>query len=644
MTVDLSIRKLFGSFNSASVAKRLVLGITNSMTASLFLAFLVLRLVLLLRCLTDVGALAPVTLLFGALQDLQVVFVFILLGKLFTFSLFRPLKKCPPNLLKFFRFSWSFVVWFFVIFASIVEFYFWSEFESRFNFIAVDYLVYTNEVIQNIVQSYPLVKILISTAVGATVLTLFVQPVINEWQRRFSYKKMYRYALVALLLLSFLPVLSPEIFSVRPSVKEVSSNGWKSLIDAFFNNELSYSRFYKTLPEDRVETLMRRPEFAGHIDTVVSSINKRERKLNVFLVVMESMSRKFMTFGGNTQKLTPYLDDLYEQGLSFSQVYATGTRTVRGLEAVDLAVPPTPGQSILRRPGFENLYSLGAILSDAGYMGRFVYGGYALFDNMGAFFEKNHMQVVDRTDLSTDEIHFENAWGVCDEDMFHIAVREADKIYESKKPFVQLIMTTSNHRPYTYPQNIDIPSGSSREGAVKYADYAVGQLIKEAQSKPWFKDTIFVFVADHNASVAGRTELPLRDFPIPFIIYGPSVVKKQRIDRLASQIDVAPTILDVLGLSYKNHFFGRSLLQNGEARAFVATYQSLGYYKNNILTVLEPKKRVLQFDLKGDEQVLKKQQDTSLVDEAISFYQYASSRFQKQLMKNTGDSQAAINR
>jgi phosphoglycerol transferase MdoB-like AlkP superfamily enzyme len=248
------------------------------------------------------------------------------------------------------------------------------------------------------------------------------------------------------------------------------------------------------------------------------------------------------------------------------------------------------------------------------------------------------MKIVDHTEVDKSQISFENAWGICDEDMFKVAIAEADKITAQNKPFFQLIMTTSNHRPYTYPQHIDIPSGSGRPGAVKYSDYAIGELFKAAQTKPWFKNTIFVFVADHNANVAGRVELPLRDFPIPFVIYGPDIVKTQVVDRLASQIDVAPTILDVLGFSYKNHFFGKSLLQPGVPRAFLATYQSLGYLKDNILTVLEPKKRVVQFDISGDNQTRRATLEPKLVDEAVTYYQYTSQLFQSQKMKNSGDS------
>jgi phosphoglycerol transferase MdoB-like AlkP superfamily enzyme len=611
----------------------------------LLISFTVLRVVLLLRCLSDLGSTAPLTLVIGFLQDLQVVALFALFGLAFQALTGRIRQRIPDKVAVGARTFFTFIAWFFILFFAVCEFNFWSEFESRFNFIAVDYLIYTTEVVQNILQSFPVATILSCLAFVSLAITFFIQPKINAWAKnKISSQSRVRLGLTFTLILaaSAVPVLSPETFAIKPAAKEVSSNGWKSLISAFFNNELSYTRFYKTLPEDQVEKLMQHPELAGHINQMVGSAFQRQQKLNVVLVVMESMSRKFLSTFGNPQNLTPNLDQLYKEGLSFSQVYATGTRTVRGLEAVDLSVPPTPGQSILRRPGFENLYSLGAYLDEAGYESQFLYGGYALFDNMGAFFAANHHRIIDRTDLKSTQIQFENAWGVCDEDMFRVAIEEADRITKTGRPFFQMIMTTSNHRPYTYPQHIDIPSGSGRDGAVKYSDYAVGELVKAAKTKPWFKNTVFIFVADHNASVAGRVELPLRDFPIPFIIYSPELIKPQIVDRLASQIDVAPTILDVLGLKYKNQFFGHSLMQPGPERAFVATYQSLGYLKNNILTVLEPKKRILQFDINGENQTVRAKIEPSLVDEAIAFYQFASARFQKQQMKNAGDNHVVV--
>ena len=170
----------------------------------------------------------------------------------------------------------------------------------------------------------------------------------------------------------------------------------------------------------------------------------------------------------------------------------------RGLEALALGTPPIPGQAIVRRPDNSHLATVGELLRRQGYETLFLYGGYGYFDNMNVFFSGNDYRVVDRTAFTKSSIAFSNIWGVADESLFDNALNELDKVHAARKPFLAQIMTTSNHRPYTYPQGrIDIPSPGGREGAVKYTDYAIGRFIDQAKTKPWFKETLFVIVADH---------------------------------------------------------------------------------------------------------------------------------------------------
>lgn len=180
-----------------------------------------------------------------------------------------------------------------------------------------------------------------------------------------------------------------------------------------------------------------------------------------------------------------------------------------------------PGQSVVRRPGNEHLVTLGGLLPQHGYAVSFIYGGYGLFDNMNDYFRGNGYDIVDRTDFDEKTIASANIWGVADESLFGNSIGVFDKAYAEGKPFFAHIMTTSNHRPFTYPDGrIDIPSPGQRDGGVKYTDYAIGKFIEDARSKPRFDDTLFVITADHCAAVAGETRLPVPDFCIPLIIYG----------------------------------------------------------------------------------------------------------------------------
>jgi len=199
-----------------------------------------------------------------------------------------------------------------------------------------------------------------------------------------------------------------------------------------------------------------------------------EKRLNVVLISVEALSADFMAAFGNREGLTPRLDALAREGLLFTRLYATGTRTARGLEALTLSYPPTPGYSIVKRPDNGGLFSLGEVFREKGYEPLYLYGGYAYFDNMGAFFSGNGYTVVDRTAIRSEDISYENIWGVADEDLFKMATAELDKRWTANRPFFAHIMTVSNHRPFAYPAGrIDIPIGT-REGAVKYTDFAIG--------------------------------------------------------------------------------------------------------------------------------------------------------------------------
>ena len=220
-----------------------------------------------------------------------------------------------------------------------------------------------------------------------------------------------------------------------------------------------------------------------------------------------------------------------------------------------------------------------------------------------------------------------------------------NKEADSKKPFFNHIMTVSNHRPFTYPNNkIDIPGDAkSRDGGVKYTDFALKQFFKKAQKQSWYSNTVFVILADHCASSAGKTELPMDKYRIPAMIFAPDFIAPQRVTKLVSQIDVMPTLFGLLNFKYESKFFGQDVLKaTYKPRAFIATYQDLGYIKDNVLTILSPKQQVKQFELllkpktgiESDFQLYYEEKPLQtprqdLINETISQYQAASSLLKK---------------
>jgi phosphoglycerol transferase MdoB-like AlkP superfamily enzyme len=528
-----------------------------------------------------------------------------------------------------------------LFFNAASEWFFWEEFSTRYNFIAVDYLIYTNEVIGNIKESYP-IGLLIGVIVAVTAIALFYcRKLIATWVQSCEFIKIRTWKallLLALPALLYFIVQEPwHRFSSNQYANELAGNGIYQFGVAFKNNELDFYKFYKTLPDEEAFKIVREQLkdsnsifTSNDIFSIERNIinNAPERKMNVVLISIESLSGEFMKHFGNTQNITPFLDSLADKSIFFTQHYASGTRTVRGLEALTLSIPPVPGQSIVKRPDNANLFSLGSVFISKGYTTQYIYGGYSYFDNMKAFFAGNGYEVIDRDAIKPENIHYQNIWGVADEDEFTLAINTLDKNAASQKPFFTHIMTVSNHRPFTYPDGrIDIPSSTqSREGAVKYTDYCINKFLKESSVKPWFNNTIFVIVSDHCASSAGSTQLPVNVYHIPLLIYSPANLQPSVVSSITAQIDIAPTILGMLNFNYKSKFFGQDIFKIAaeNRRAYISTYQGLGYIKNEQLVIQSPVKKVNQSvpNFTTGEATTVPLND-SLAKEAISFYQTA---------------------
>ena len=538
-----------------------------------------------------------------------------------------------------------------LLFGAVSEYVFWDEFSTRFNFIAVDYLIYTSEVIGNIRQSYPVPLILAFIAGMAALAVWLLSRRVQLRARALGWRRRLACAAAAVLL----PVLATAAANIDQMsgagselALELSGNGLFSFAAAMRRNELDYDRFYLTIPQEEadaillalgVERLPLSKVMQAPIEPEPGKMGPFSRSpRNVILISVESLSAEFLGAYGSKKNLTPQLDRLAAEGLKFEHAYATGTRTVRGLEALSLGTPPIPGQAILRRPNNDHLTTIGQFLKYQGFAPYFIYGGYGYFDNMNAYFDANDYAVIDRVGFPKESIPFANVWGVADEALFANALRILDAPGDRGQRFFAHIMTTSNHRPFTYPEGrIDIASPGGRDGAVKYTDFAIGQFIEAARKKPWFKDTLFVIVADHCASAAGKTKLPIKGYQIPVIFYAPDMLKPGVFAKMVSQVDLPPTLLDLLDVKGDDHFFGDSLFEHAAmpARAFVSNYQELGYYKDGTLTVLLPRQKVQAYRIDPvTYEAAPAEVDPVLLKEAIAFYQSGSRAFKRNRLKN----------
>ena len=565
--------------------------------------------------------------MYGFIGD--VLFGLALAGFLLIFTTITHTSKPSMLLFKAKRVVAVFGISAFLLFVAISEFVFWNEFGARFNFVAVDYLIYTNEVIGNIRESYSLPAVIGGMLVGGGLFTLLCY---RYWRlapaSSFGVLRRGVFAVLGATLFYVLGLMSlnyaDNINSQNQFNQEISHNGPASFFLAYRENELDFNRYYQTLPDKSYKALQ--PIWPDPSKDQVEAMPLAPK--HVVMIEIESLSASFMKSYGNEKNITPNLDRLMGEGLWFSNLYATGTRTVRGLEGTSAALPPLPGQSVVRRTNNSGLYTLGGMLKKKNYQPMFMYGGYGAFDNMNAYFEGNGYTIRDRQSFTEANQSFTTVWGVADELLFNEALDQLDRDTKAGQKRFLHIMTTSNHRPYTYPNgHIDIPSKTGRDGAVKYTDWAIGDFLEHAKNKPWFKDTLFIIVADHDASVAGKQSLPPNKYLIPAVLYWPGTLQPKKLESMASQIDLTPTVLAMLGVQTGGVFFGQNLLaSNAVPRAFLVNYQELGYLTPQLdgsrnLIILGPKKRVDNYSVNTDGELRKIPANKAAEDRAVALFQ-----------------------
>jgi phosphoglycerol transferase MdoB-like AlkP superfamily enzyme len=537
-----------------------------------------------------------------------------------------------------------------MVFLGAMEYFFFEEFDARFNRVAVDYLVSPHEVLGNIYESYPVVPIALAGATTAVLLALALWPLMRHGMGRPAPAHLRGAALLGQLgalslAVAFYPTDLLGRFDNRVA-NEIVANGSSSFFRALRTNHLDYDEFYATGDPARLLGLLRADlGTAGgtlvHPDGLVRRFDARPGglgRLNVVVLAEESFGAEFVGAYGDGRGLTPEFDALAREGLLFAHTYASGTRTVRGLEAMSASLPPIPGDSVVKRGGNGTVITWGEVMQQLGYRTSFLYGGYGYFDNMNAYFGANGFEVHDRSDIHSPR--FGNIWGVADEDLFAHALAHFDERAAAGVPFFALVMSTSNHKPYTFPPGIPgVPeSGGGREAGIRYADFALGQFFREARKRDWYRNTLFVVMADHGARVYGSAEIPLYSYEIPFVILAPGRLAPGRVEALTGQIDLAPTVLGLLGLPYEAPFFGRDVLHYPDPRrALLFNHnQNVALYRADELAILGLHRSAVSVVHRCDPARPRKDrdlyqrvpEDRALIELAVAYFQTGAHMFQ----------------
>ncbi|GAA5139467.1 LTA synthase family protein [Thalassotalea piscium] len=406
-------------------------------------------------------------------------------------------------------------------------------------------------------------------------------------------------------------------FSTDPLVNSLTLNSSYSVAHAIkaIGNEKSAAKIYGKMDEDKVISIVRnetglKSENFYNESKPTQAIRQptyHGKPKNLVIILEESLGAQYVSELDGLE-LTPNIDKLYNEGWGFKQLYATGTRSVRGVEAVITGFTPTPARAVVKLDKSQkNFFTIANLLKDNGYNTQFIYGGESHFDNMKSFFLGNGFtDIVDFDDI--EETAFVGSWGASDEDLFKQTDKELLKLHKQGKPFFSFIFSSSNHDPFEIPQDVISPINYSKEQllkydgkellrhkAIQYADYALGEFISKAKSQPYWQDTVFLIVADHDARVMGKNLVPINNFHIPAVILN-STHLPAKDDRIVSQIDLAPTVLSLIGVANDSPMIGQDLTnENIHQRAMMQYASNFAYLTEAGATILRPNKPALGF-------------------------------------------------
>ncbi|NOU25545.1 MAG: LTA synthase family protein [Methylotenera sp.] len=473
---------------------------------------------------------------------------------------------------QWFTYAWVTVAIVLLVFLEVATPGFIAEYDVRPNRIFVEYLKYPHEVASMLWVGF---RIHIFAALIFIVLThVAMHRLMKPWleaKSAWSVKKtLITWPLIFILIafgirstIGHRPA-NPALFAITADsmVNSLVLNSGYSVLYATYNllKETKSSEIYGKMPREEILKITGATESDIPTLSTLKSSRVREKPLNLVIILQESLGATFVQSLGGTP-VTPNIEKLKEQGIWFEQLYATGTRSVRGIEAVTTGFQPTPADSTVKlSKSQKNFFTLAALLEKQGYTTEFIYGGESHFDNMRGFFTGNGFQnIVDQKDYKNPV--FVGSWGASDEDLLNKTHEQLLTHHQAGKPFFTLAFSSSNHAPFEFPDGrielYEQPKATDNN-AVKYADYAIGEFFKKAQQSPYWKDTVFLIVADHDIRVRGDTLVPIERFHIPGLILGADI-QPQRFTGVASQIDLPVTLLSLMGIQGQTPMTGRDL-------------------------------------------------------------------------------------
>ncbi len=570
------------------------------------------------------------------------------------------LSLLPDSVLKYFKKFFNFYFIFFLFLFLLMELStldFINQYDTRPNRLFLDYLIYPKEVVGTLIKSYLSSLIVTTILLGIALFFAFKHGKKLFYPLDSTYKtKLFLFPIVAFFLFfgargsltSKRPInASNAIFCSDQMTNSLGLNSLYTVAFAAYSikNEGDVKKYGKM---DELEAYARVKKYMDVTEFIPSEVpflhlqkpDEPQPKYNVVIFLQESLGAEYVGCL-NGLPLTPQLDKLSKEGLLFTNLYCTGTRSVRGIEQVTAGFLPNPSESIVKLSGSQQgFFTLADAFGRQNYDTSFIYGGMANFDNMASFFNGNGFKnIIDETDFDKDgkKYALKGTWGYSDEDL---AVK-ANEYYKSlgNKPFFSLMFSTSNHEPFEFPDGrIDLfeQPKNTVNNAMKYADFSIGKFFELAKKEAYYKNTIFVVIADHNTRTYGKNLVPVNKFHIPALIIAPNVEKGITYDNLASQMDIPSTVLALSGITTKTPMPGRNLIKlpkGTKGRTIMLFHETYAFRVEDDIVILNPNAKPLQFKVKSDSKLIPVALNEELAKDALAHIVASSNLYKKRVYK-----------
>ncbi|WP_201788251.1 LTA synthase family protein [Basilea psittacipulmonis] len=544
----------------------------------------------------------------------------------------------------------------FILFMEVSTPAFIETYDFRPNRLFVEYLLYPKEVFTMLTHGHLTAVILSSLSL---LLSIYVYWKIAKWACKEVHPISWKWqpiVSVLIIVIAFLGArsslghrgINPAMvaFSPDPLVNSLVLNSGYSVLYAVqqLKDEEHSSTQYGKMSAQEMFQILKKHNYRSNEDYIdpnlptlsVNPASYQGKPRNIVILLQESLGAQFIGALGGLP-LSPNFDELSQQGWLFENIYATGTRSVRGIEAVMTGFTPTPARAVVKlEKSQRNFFTIAELLKNQGYQTTFIYGGEKHFDNMASFFYGNGFQtVIDENDYPNPK--FKATWGVSDEDLFDKAHDYFTEQAAKNQPFFALVFSSSNHDPFEFPDGkIELyeQPKQTRRNAAKYADYAIGHFFKLAKSSNYWDNTIFIIIADHDSRVAGETLVPIKHFHIPALILGKDVPVK-RDPRLVSQIDIPPTLLSLAGINATYPMIGFDLTKDVDPNRAIMQYdQTQAFMSGKDVVIMKPKVPAQGFVYdKSRETLTPTSLSSDLQNEALAYALFGSYMYKNQLYR-----------